>query len=74
MKKTRNLLVLTGSGQDVQLVMDNIQFKGVTVLTPTNLTKEKIAEVLANNKSAVCNEFEPCEIPKNCQSVKLRHW
>lgn len=64
MKKTRNLFVLTGCKQDVQVALEQIQFKGVTVLTGDNVTHEAIAEVFANNKSVVCNYCVPCCEPK----------
>lgn len=63
MKKTRNLFVLTGSEQDVQTAMDNIQFKGVTVLLQNNVSMQNINEIFSNNKSVVCKATPPCCFP-----------
>lgn len=60
MKKTRNIFVLTGSKQDVQVAMDNIQFKGVTVLPHNDVSMQSISDVLSNNKSVVCSQNPPC--------------
>ena len=60
MKKTRNLFVLTGSEQDVQTAMNNIQFKGVTVLPHNNVSMQSIYEIFSNNKSVVCKVQPPC--------------
>ena len=62
MKKTRNLFVLTGSEQDVRAVMNDIQFKGVTVLSESNVSAKSISEVFSNNKSVVCRELQDCNV------------
>ena len=59
MKTTRNLFVLTGREQDVNLVLEQIQFKGVTILENENLCRQAVYQVFTNNKSVVCNQLFP---------------
>lgn len=61
MKKTRNLFVLTGNKQDIEIALKHIQFKGVTVLTDNELTPDAVSKVFANNKSLVCTQFPTCD-------------
>lgn len=56
MKKTRNLFVLIGNKQDIETALEDIKFKGMTVLTDDDVTCENISKVFANNKSAVCTQ------------------
>ena len=69
MKKTRNLFVLSGCEQDVEIVLNNIVFKGVTVLTNDALSEKNICEVFANNKSIVCAQIPVCSTPHLLISV-----
>lgn len=61
MKRTRNLFVLTGSKQDIEIALKHIQFKGVTVLTDNEINPQAVSEVFANNKSIVCTQFPSCD-------------
>lgn len=68
MKKTRNLFVLTGSKQNIETVMNNIQFKALTVLRSDTLSTQSISEVFANNKSVVCSQPLPCD----CSPIRIK--
>lgn len=68
MKKTRNLFVLKSSNNDfIQLVLQELQFKGLTVLDSKFVDVQDIKEVFNNNKSVVCYNipkvFEQNAIP-----------
>ena len=60
MKKTRNFFVLTGAKQNVQMALEHIQFKGVTVLPNDLLSVQKVTEVFSNNKSVVAMQYIDC--------------
>lgn len=68
MKKTRNLFVLTGDKQDIEIALKHIQFKGVTILTENEVTLDAVSEVFANNKSIVCTTSPSCKT----FSIKIR--
>lgn len=53
MKKTRNLFILMGSAEVLPIVMNEIQFKGITVVN-NSLSAEATTEIFNNNKSIVC--------------------
>ena len=55
MKKTRNLFVLKGNQEDVNAVLKELQFKGITTLTGENITEKLINDVFSNNKSVLTN-------------------
>lgn len=59
MLKTRNLFVLKGIGCDVDSIIGNLHFKGLTELTYFDLTIERILREFYNNKSVVCSVIPP---------------
>lgn len=61
MKKTRNLFLLTGRTQDIQIALEHIKFKGVTVLSDDNVSAQTIADVFSKNKSVVCTKRPPID-------------
>lgn len=70
MQKTRNLFILKGKKSDVDLVLGNLQFKGLTELPSSNLvTMQDVLHEFNNNKSVVCfslpKELETCAIEIN---------
>ncbi len=75
MQKTRNLFILKGNKADVDLVLGNLQFKGLTEICSPQVTKEEILKEFQNNKSVVCSncpkEFEDSAIQVNVISSLL---
>ena len=67
MKKTRNLFILTGNPQDVETAMNCIEFKGITILQPKNVSVQNIHEVFSHNKSVVCG----CQPPSCFHSIPI---
>ena len=61
MKKTRNLFVLLGNKKDIQTTLDEIRFKGLTVLHSEHVSLESIYDVFKNNKSVVCKYSPPVD-------------
>lgn len=57
MKKTRNLFVLKGKKSDINLVLGNLQFKGLTELSSSEVTTQNIIYEFNNNKSVVCSDI-----------------
>ena len=55
MKQTRNLFVLTGKPEEIQVVLNNLQFKGTTILTDKSINDDTIRDVFSNNKSVITN-------------------
>ena len=53
MKKTRNLFVLRGKPPDVQVALNELQFKGTVILTEENINLTSINDVFSNNKSVI---------------------
>lgn len=62
MKKTRNLLVLTGKPNEVQEALDAIKFKALTVFKDCKISSENILDVFNCNKSVVCKDFNLSDI------------
>lgn len=67
MKRTRSLFVLTGNRQDVLKVLNNLEFKGLSVLQAKNVTEQNISDVFKNNKSVVCFG----QIPKSFETTAI---
>ena len=71
MEKTRNFLVLKGSKTDVDSVLGNFQFKGLTEFTSSmKVTPQAISNEFENNKSIICcipEEF----IPDNAIEINI---
>ncbi len=70
MQKTRNLFVLTGKRSDLDLVLTNLQFKGLTEFSSSvQLTVTDVLNEFSNNKSVVCSNppelLEPTAIKIN---------
>ncbi len=59
MLKTRNLFVLKGVECDVASIIGNLHFKGLTELTYSATTLERILREFYNNKSVVCSIIPP---------------
>lgn len=71
MKKTRNLFVLNGKSSDVDLVIGNLQFKGLTELpSSVEVTTENIFKEFRNNKSVVCANL-PKELEKYAIEIEI---
>ncbi len=56
MKQTRKLFILKGAYNEVEAVLEQIQFKGVTTLYNEDICLQKILQTFKNNKSVVCPE------------------
>ena len=65
MKKTRNLFVLIGIPEIKSIVLEQLDFKGITRFS-TKVSSEQISKEFANNKSIICfdapDEFEKSAI------------
>lgn len=57
MKKTRNLLVLNGSPNEVKSVLDSASFKALSILEPSQITAPNINYAFECNKSVLCQDF-----------------
>lgn len=66
MKKTRNLFILKGSPSDVNLVLGNLHFKGLTELTSSEVTVQDVVHEFNNNKSVVCSN-----VPKGLEVTAI---
>lgn len=70
MKKTRNLFVLKGKPSDINLVLGNLQFKGLTELSSSKVTAQDIIHEFNNNKSVVCSDI-PEEIDTEAITINV---
>lgn len=57
MRKTRNLFVLHGSKEHVEQALNEIQFKGITILKDDEISFQSIQKVFLENKSVVCGQL-----------------
>ncbi len=56
MKKTRNLFIVKGNEELVLPILDELQFKGLSVFKEEQISAETVKEVFRNNKSIVCRD------------------
>lgn len=70
MKKTRNLFVLTGKPQNVQITLRHLQFKGTTILEEENINDNTINDVFSNNKSIITNSV-PLSFNENAINISV---
>lgn len=71
MQQTRKIFSLEGNPADVVIAINELQFKGTTILLGENLTKEKIEKVFANNKSVICSGKIPRPYILNAINIKI---
>ncbi len=68
MQKTRNLFVLNGKNSYLDLVLTNLQFKGLTVFpSSVQLTMQDVLNEFHNNKSVVCSN-----LPKELEADAIK--
>lgn len=70
MQKTRNLFILKGKASDVNLVLESLQFKGLTVFRSSNVTVADILKEFENNKSVACSNL-PKEFKNSYISIDV---
>lgn len=71
MQKTRNLFVLNGKKSDLDLVLTNLQFKGLTEFSSSvHLTVQDVLNEFHNNKSVVCSNL-PKELESNAIKINV---
>lgn len=57
MEKTRNLFILNGKTSDVNLVLNQLHFKGLTTFMSQTVTVNDVLSEFSNNKSVVCSNI-----------------